>query len=200
MHIPSVRGGHRQRQWFALLVVALVATVLVARSARFLVLDQPQKADVILVLAGETDRRPARGLQLLAGGIGARLVLDVPVATIYRWSLPELAGKYAEGLPSAEKISICPIYGLSTKAESHEASRCVEAIGGKTVLLVTSDFHTRRALSIFRRELPEFKFSVAAAYDARVFGMDWWRRREWAKTNLNEWTKLLWWEAVDRWR
>jgi hypothetical protein len=198
MHSLTVRGGHQRWRWFVFLLLAAAAVV--ARSGRFLVVDEPQKADVVLVLAGETDRRPSRGLELLAGGLGARLVLDVPVATIYRWSLPELAAKYAQSSASANKISICPIYGLSTKAESHEAGRCMEAIGGKTVLLVTSDFHTRRALSIFRRELPGFSFSVAAAYDPRVFGMAWWHHREWAKTNFNEWIKLLWWEAVDRWR
>jgi hypothetical protein len=134
MHIHPVRGGYRQRRWVALVLLILVAIVMVARSARSLVIDQPQKADVILVLAGETDRRPARGLELLARGEGAKLLVDVNVATSYRWSLPELGGKYVQSLPLANKISICPIYGLSTKAESHEASRCVEAIGGKTIL------------------------------------------------------------------
>ena len=43
-------------------------------------------------------------------------------------------------------------------------------------------------------------FSVAAAHDPREFGVNWWQHREWAKTNFNEWMKLVWWEAVDRWR
>jgi uncharacterized SAM-binding protein YcdF (DUF218 family) len=196
--MPTLSGGHRWR-WFAFLLLAMVALVILLGSARFLVVDKPQIADVILVLAGETDRRPAHGMELLAQGMGSRLVLDVPVATIYRWSLPELAAQYAQSLPLAGKISICPIYGLSTKAESQQASRCVDAIGGKSVLLVTSDFHTRRALSIFHKELPGLKLSVAAAHDSRVFGVNWWQHREWAKTNLNEWVKLLWWQAVDRW-
>jgi uncharacterized SAM-binding protein YcdF (DUF218 family) len=172
----------------------------VASSGRFLVVDKPQKADVILVLAGETDRRPARGLELLDQGYGTRLVLDVPAATIYRWSLPELAEKYAQSLPKANAITVCPIYGLSTSAEAQEASRCLEKVGGRNVLLVTSDYHTRRAVAIFRHEIPRFNFSVAAAHDPREFGAKWWQHREWAKTNFNEWMKLLWWEAVDRWR
>ena len=43
----------------ALLLLIVAAGV----SGKFLVIDQPRKSDVILVLAGETDRRPARALE-----------------------------------------------------------------------------------------------------------------------------------------
>jgi uncharacterized SAM-binding protein YcdF (DUF218 family) len=66
-------------------------------------------------------------------------------------------------------------------------------------LLVTSDYHTRRALSTFNRVLPR-DYSIAAVFDAREFGVQWWRHREWAKMNFDEWLKLIWWELVDRWR
>jgi uncharacterized SAM-binding protein YcdF (DUF218 family) len=66
--------------------------------------------------------------------------------------------------------------------------------------LVTSDYHTRRAISIFRHMVLGYGYSVAAAFDSREFGVRWWEHREWAKTNLGEWTKLVWWELVDRWR
>ena len=90
--------------------------------------------------------------------------------------------------------------GLSTRAEAQEASRCLEKVAGRNVLLVTSDYHTRRAVVIFRHEIPRLNFSVAAAHAPREFGVNWWQHREWAKTNFNEWMKLVWWEAVDRWR
>ena len=173
----------------------------VADSGRFLVVDQPRKSDVIVVLAGETDRRPTRGLELLDQGYAPRLVLDVPAgATIYQWTQTELAQKYVQGLPQAKLITICPIYGLSTREEAREAVRCLESAGGRRVLLVTSDYHTRRVLSIFSREVPSYDYSVAAAVDPREFGMAWWRHREWAKTNFYEWVRLAWWEVIDRWR
>ena len=69
------------------------------------------------------------------------------------------------------------------------------------VLLVTSDYHSRRALSVLRQELPQYHWSIAAVHDSSVFLAEhWWQRREWAKTALMEWMKLVWWEAVDRWR
>jgi len=68
------------------------------------------------------------------------------------------------------------------------------------VLLVTSDFHTRRALNVFRREIPEYEYSVAGSHDAAQFGERWWTHRQWAKTFVNEWARLLWWKLVDQWR
>jgi hypothetical protein len=41
---------------------------------------------------------------------------------------------------------------------------------------------------------------VAAAHDDYFFGLPWWNKREWAKTNLTEWQKLLWWQLWERWR
>ncbi len=47
-------------------------------------MNNPQHADVIVALAGETDRRPSRALELLRAGYAPKLLLDVPaVARIY---------------------------------------------------------------------------------------------------------------------
>ncbi len=85
-------------------------------------------------------------------------------------------------------------------AESEDVRRCLQPLGAHRVLIVTSEFHTRRALMIFRERLPEYKFSVAAARNPAQFGDTWWTNREWAKTTFDEWTKLVWFEMVDRWR
>jgi uncharacterized SAM-binding protein YcdF (DUF218 family) len=182
------------------LVLAIFVLALLATSGRFLVVNQPRESDVILVLAGETEHRPARGLELLTQGYAPRLILNVQQSKIYQWSEAELAQKYVEALGRTQSITICRIDGLSTKEEAIDARRCLQQVGGRNVLLVTSDYHTRRALSIFKHEVPDHNFSVAAAFDAREFGMRWWQHREWAKVNFYEWLRLLWWEVVDRWR
>jgi DUF218 domain len=191
----------RKRIW---LVAAAVAAGLVsfgANAGQLLVVDAPERSDVILVLAGETDHRPARGLQLLDQGYGAVLLIDVPATTkIYEFTQVQLAEKYAEGLPQAAVVRICPIVGLSTRDESHDADQCLAREKGNRVLIVTSDFHTRRSLSIFRREVRGKYFSVTVARDAAQFGMKWWTHRQWAKTCMEEWQRLLWWMVIERWR
>jgi len=73
-------------------------------------------------------------------------------------------------------------------------------VGARSVLIVTSEYHTRRALSVFRHTYPDRAIGVAGAVEADQFGTAWWRHRQWAKVTVGEWTRLLWWECVDRWR
>jgi vancomycin permeability regulator SanA len=182
-------------------VLVLIVVALASQAARFLVVDDPQKSDAIVVLAGDTNVRPARALALLRQGMARHLFLDVEVRDqIYDQRLPDLAQKYVAALPEGNRVSVCAITGFSTNAESDDVNRCLQSAGVRTVLIVTSDFHTRRALMIFRHRLPQYRFSVAAARDPAQFGNAWWSHREWAKVTLDECMKLVWWEAVDRWR
>ena len=184
-----------------MVVLAAVVVILARNSGRVLVVNTPERSDVILVLAGETEHRPARGLELLSQGYGRRVVIDVPAAAkTYGFTEVDLAAKYVQELPQAASVEICPIEGLSTKAESHDAERCLAHEEGNRILIVTSDFHTRRALSVFRHEVHGKSFSTAAAYDETQFGTQWWTRRQWAKTWVDEWLRLVWWTAIDRWR
>jgi hypothetical protein len=195
------QGRLKRSRLLAWALLGCLAIFVVAKAGGFLVLDAPRSSDVILVLAGETDRRPQRALELLAQGYGRRIVLDVPADTkIYEFTQLELAQKYVENLPQVASISVCPIYGFSTRDESKDAEKCIAREGGRSVLIVTSDFHTRRALSVFRREIPEHEYSVAAARDEAQFGVRWWTHRQWAKTCVDEWLRLVWWKVVDQWR
>ncbi len=184
-----------------LLLIMLMLVGLATQAARLLVVDAPEKSDTIVVLAGETKVRPAHALDLLRQGMAAHVFLDVETRDrIYDQQLVEIAQKYANGLPEASRVSVCPIEGFSTMTEADDAARCLQSVGAHRVLIVTSEFHTRRSLMIFRHRLPQYRFSVAAARNPAQFGEAWWTNREWAKTTLDEWLKTFWFQAVDRWR
>lgn len=191
-----------RRSFFLLTVIAAILSVWwVTKAGSFLVLNAPRPSDAILVLAGETNHRPERALQLLSQGYGREIVLDVPAhSTLYEFTQLQLAQQYVDDLSQGAHVTICPIDGLSTKEESKDVRRCLARETVKTILIVTSDFHTRRALSTFRKELPEYSFSTAAAWDPDQFGAHWWTHRQWAKTLFDEWLRLLWWKIVDEWR
>jgi hypothetical protein len=197
------KAGARRHRWvLGLVIVAGIAVVLFgANAGNFLVIDAPRPADAIVVLAGETDRRPQRALALFNQGYAKEIVLDVPTnAKLYEFTQIELAQKYVQDLPQRQSIHVCAIDGLSTKDESKDAEKCLQSLGAKSVLIVTSDFHTRRALSVFRREFPGREYSVAAARSEEGFGGRWWTHRQWAKTFVDEWLRLIWWKTVDQWR
>jgi uncharacterized SAM-binding protein YcdF (DUF218 family) len=189
-------------RFLRLLVVAVLIGVLMAsQAARFLVVDDPQKSDAIVVLAGETSARPAFALELLRRGMAPRVYMDAEAGEqIYDQRLTDIAQKYVSTLPERNSITVCAIAGRSTAAETVDVARCLQSLGAHRLLLVTSDYHTRRALTIFSHRLPQYQWSVAAARSPVQFGAAWWTNRLWAKITFDEWEKLIWWEAVDRWR
>src|SRR5580698_4950719 len=189
-------------RFFRLLIGLFLIGILVSSQAgRFLVVDKPEKSDAIVVLAGETRFRPAHGLELLRQGWAPRMFMNAETRNlIYDQQLIDIAQKYANSLPEADRVSVCPINSFSTNAETEDVSRCLKPINAHRVLLVTSEFHTRRSLMIFSHRLPQYQFSVAAARNPAQFGEAWWTNREWAKTVLDEWMKMFWWQTVDRWR
>jgi len=191
----------KRRRWPWLILVLAGITLFAFEAGQILVVNAPQKSDLIVVLAGETDRRPALALDLLHQGYAPRILLDVPASTrIYDATLTQIAADYARKLPVASQIAICPIAGLSTRDESRDLATCLRGEPGATrILLVTSDYHTRRALSIFRHEVRGKYFSIAAAHDDSQFGVRWWTHRQWAKICLDEWLRVIWWNAVERW-
>jgi uncharacterized SAM-binding protein YcdF (DUF218 family) len=185
--------------WFLFAVLVLAAFA--SQAARFLVVDAPQKSDVIVVLAGETNVRRTRALELLREGLAPRVFLNAQAnVQIYDQQLIGIAQKYVESIGEANRVSVCPVYGLSTAAEADDVGRCLQSVDAHRVLIVTSDFHTRRSLTILRHRLPQYEFSVTAARDPAHFGESWWTNREWAKVTFDEWMKILWWEMVDRWK
>lgn len=197
MRTSTTRGRVR------LAVVLLSAFLLVAlalNAGRMLVIDAPEPSDLILVLAGETDHRPERALEVLHQGLGRRVLIDVPAdAKLYDVRQLDLAEKYVRSLPESASVRLCPVYGLSTREEAHDVEKCLTGDSAR-ILIVTSDFHTRRALSIFRHELRDKSFSITAAHDSVEFGPQWWMHRQWAKTCADEWLKTIWWNAVERWK
>src|SRR5689334_14816567 len=105
-----------------LLIVVLLGWLLFSvSSGKFLVVNNPQHADVMVVLAGETNHRPTRGLELLSQNYASKMLLDVPAAeNIYGSSALELAQRYVQQLPQRQAVTICPVFGLSTKAETRD--------------------------------------------------------------------------------
>jgi hypothetical protein len=184
-------------------ILILALALALPRAGSYLVVDRPSPSDAIVVLAGDpVDGRLNRGLQALKTGIGRELFVDADDrGTIFGRTLAQIAQSYLQTLPpeQAAHIHICPIAAKSTFAESSEAARCLAPLHPHQVLIVTSDYHTRRALSIFQRRVPQYGWSVTAARDETEFRPDYWNRRQWLKATLLEWQRLAYWELVERW-
>jgi hypothetical protein len=198
---PQMRFFRLQIVSVLIVVFILILVPLASRAAHFLVVDEPEKSDAIVVLAGETNVRPEHSVELLRQGVAPHVFLDAESGElIYGQLLTEIVQRYVIGIGEASRVSVCPIVGYSTFAEVNDVNRCLQPLAPHRVLIVTSDYHTRRALMIFRHRLPQYQFSAAAARDPTKFGDAWWTNREWAKVTFDEWSKIVWFEFVDRWR
>ena len=191
-----------------LIAVAFVMAIVVLGmlgSGNYLVVDHPERSDVIVVLAGDhNDLRYWRGLELLREGYGQRMLVDAMGDFIYGRTYAEHAADFVTQSAGDNKaqINICTITNDSTVQETSDVRRCLAQVhpAPKSVLLVTNDYHTRRALSIFGTRLPQYHWSSAAVSDTGLFGEPWWHKREWAKIYVYESEKLIWWNLFELWR
>ena len=174
-----------------------------AMAGRLLVVDAPQKSDFMLVLSGAYDDvRSKHGLMLLRSGYAQHLILDAPAGVMYGRELPDAAENYLQttARDQAGHVHVCSFNSNSTQQEMREVRNCVCSVmpGARSAIVVTSNYHTRRALEIARHVMPQYQWSAAAAPDPQ-FRVDWWHSRESAKITLTEWQKLVWWDLVERW-
>ena len=143
----------------------------------------------------------------MQAGYADQMVLDAEAgAKKYGESNAELAGDFLQRI-QAQNTTVCPVYNDSTYGEAEDVARCLAPLKVSSILIVTSDYHTRRAFSIFKARLPRYHWSIADSFapyehggNMRMPSDKWWAHRRWAKTILDEWEKLIWWELVDRWR
>ncbi len=185
-------------------VLLLLCGLLLFQPGGYLIVNNPEKSDAIVMLAGDqVDLRYWRALDLLRSGYGRHLLVDAGTGQVYGQSYLDLAANFIAQTAgeNASQVSICVIQGDSTKEEAPQVGECLAKLQPPphSVVLVTGDYHTRRALSIFRQRLPQIHWTAGATRNDFLFGQPWWKNREWAKTYLTECEKLLWWEVWDRW-
>lgn len=188
-----------------LVIVVLVAAIVCARrSAAFLVVNNAEHSDVLLVLAGDhNDQRFWHGIDRLRRGYAQQMVLDARSDHFnYGHSDYEEAVRFvAESVPDVRaRIHVCAFAASSTRTEVRGAKACLDALHPRSAIVVTSDYHTQRALSICRTLVPQYRWTASAVPDPSEFGTAWWKHLDWTKTNAQEWQRLLWWELVERWR
>lgn len=191
------------RFWIVVFVLAALLILVGAKAGEFLVQDNREKSDVIVVLAGDhTTSRYNKGLELLRAGYGKVMLVNASADYLYFGHPPsEYAARYIKETagPDVERVKVCPVWDNSTKNEAAWVVECLKKVGARSALIVTSDHHTRRALAIFRRSELGVRWTVAAAYNPKEFGTRWWTNREWAKMMLTEGERLFWWYVVDQW-
>src|ERR1039458_754127 len=142
----------------AILLLVLLALAAFLFSKQVLTVDSgPVKADVLVVLGGGGTERPARAIELFKQGDAPRILVSGNGDC--RW-----IGQFLEtqGVPGA---AITLESQSSTTRENAEFSiPLLRQMGAHRVIIVTSWFHSRRALACFEHYAPDIKFYSRPSY------------------------------------
>ena len=178
------------------LVVLLVAwfhAPILAAFGNFLVqAGPPQNADIIVVLAGDGfGRRILKAAELVKEGFAPRALVSGPYGMYGNYEC-DLAIPFAvkAGYPESYFVHL-EHRARSTADEARVVVEKLRATGVKRVLLVTSNYHTRRSGRIFHRAAPDLNIFVVSAPDEFFKPDSWWHDREARKIFLLEWTKTV---------
>ncbi len=200
------RGGIIFRFIFLLSFLFLLFLVYLARhpllrvAGSFWIVDEaPATADAIVILGDDNffAERAERAAQLYRAGDAPRVVASGrylrPYATIADLMLHDLKER---GVPESAIIRF-PHRAVNTQEEAVENAHLIHERGWKKILLVTSNYHTRRSRYIFERVLPPGTgLQVVSAPDTDYNPDNWWESHRGRSIFFHEFAGMLaaWWE------
>jgi uncharacterized SAM-binding protein YcdF (DUF218 family) len=154
--------------------------------------ESPSRADLIVVLAGDTyGNRILRTADLVKQSYAPKVLVSGP-AGFYGLHERDLANPFAieHGFPAAWFIAF-PHDAHSTDEEARLILPELRHRNAHRVIAVTSDYDTRRALHTLRARWPDIDIHMVAAPDEFFSAYGWWHTREGRKTFFLECTKTL---------
>jgi uncharacterized SAM-binding protein YcdF (DUF218 family) len=184
---------------FCLVLYLMRHPILRFAAESWIVEDPLDKADALIVLGDDNfyADRATRGAQLFREGkapvivaSGRRLRPTAGIAELMEHDLIE------RGVPR-ERIVRFAHDADGTLEEARALTRLVKERKWHSVIVVTSNFHTRRARYIFRRVFPQgVEVRIASAQDGDFDPEHWWEKRKSNKELTREFAGMVvtWWE------
>ncbi|HTW63682.1 MAG TPA: YdcF family protein [Bryobacteraceae bacterium] len=180
----------------AILILLAIATVrwqatLTALGAFLVDSQPPQKADLVLVLGGDF--------------LGARVLIGAELARQRYAPLVLLSGPPYQGRPEGavavdflvkkgyprDLFRVFPTNAASTIAEAEALRGELIRRQAKQVLLVTSNYHSRRAEIVLTLFCPGVHFISIPAPDSQYHAALWWQDDSSRHLFFSEWSKIL---------
>jgi uncharacterized SAM-binding protein YcdF (DUF218 family) len=154
--------------------------------------EPPCKADIVVVLAGDFfGLRIEKAAELVKEGWAPEVLMS-GAGTFYGLNEGDLAIQLVvrDGYPAGEFVNL-PSPARSTVEEAQYIVRELHRRGVRRFILVTSDFHTRRAAKVYREAAPDIPFCTVASSDHDFNPDSWWHTREGRKVAFIEWLKTF---------
>ena len=183
------------QKWFLKISLALLAVFLLLAIAAglfpqwFLCVDSgPVKGDVIVILGGGSRERPERAAELFRERIAPRIIVSgLGDCTINRRLL------IRDGVPS-------DVIEMEDQSQTTQENalftiqwlRKSNSLPAKRVIIVTSWYHSRRALACFRHYAPDIQFYSRPSYFA-------YTRADWSRKGIANRIRLEYFKLLGYW-
>lgn len=148
--------------------------------------DPPKTAAIVALTGGSS--RIARGVELLAEGRGARLLIS--------GANPAASDQAIRNVNRSSKalFDCCVDIGREARdtiGNAMETKAWASQKGYESLLLVTSAYHMPRALLEFRREMPNVTFVPDPVLPPGLQKADWWHEGDNLRLVISEYLKYL---------
>jgi uncharacterized SAM-binding protein YcdF (DUF218 family) len=166
-----------------ILILVISGVTVLLFSQELLTIDTGnQKADVLLVLGGGFNERPERAAELFKEGVAPRVLVSGFGDCKQSVQLLEKTGVPADVITEEGN-------SRNTLENAKFSIPLLRHMGAHEVVIVTSWYHTRRAMACFEHFAPEIKFYSRPSYVG-------YQRQEWISRgilqhSLSECLKLL---------
>ena len=211
-HAPMKKGPRKPIAYLALAVVLFAAALFFLRVTilsavgNFLVVSDPlAKSDAIAILGGNGASRAAEAAKLFGEGWAPRILISregYPFKAqewkhygITRLEESDVAALVLKNLGvSDHSVVLLDGYNENTLDEVRNYRAYLESTGQRSVIVVTSNFHSRRSRLTFRRVFRGTGIRVIvhpAPANFEYAPEYWWRRRISRRTAYLEYQKLI---------
>lgn len=143
------------------------------------------KADALIVLGGGPEERPKRAAELYKAGAAPIILVsgfgdyDISVRILKQDGVPGTA-------------ILCEPRSVSTLQNAEFCIPLLRQIGARRVIIVTSWYHSRRALACFRHAAPDIEFYSRPAYLT-------YPRSEWGHLNTSSHIRIEYMKLLGYW-
>ncbi len=179
-------------------LILLVALIIIFLSAGnwLVVKNEIIKSDVIIVISGGHGERVKHAVHLFQKHYADTLIISgCPGKENLNEAVPMRDLAVSLGVPSGNIIlDVLKEHGLGTGEQAVSIRELMKQHHFENGILVTSNFHTRRAAFIFKRAFKNLNinFSVAHPEEESFNPNQWWKTKKNFTIALSEFVKFVW--------
>lgn len=191
-----------------LLSIVFLEKILLSYGSFFMINTAKKGADGIVVLAGNDITRVKKAIELKKEGYSKKIYITSAkeysknYLSVYKSRANEIAEIFSVEKEQYEYIKSYKDGATSTFDEAYDVANFVKINSLKGVIIVTDEFHTKRALyafkKIFKKQNIDIKIEVAGAKNSIFNAHNWYKTEDGLSSLISEGMKYILYHFIDR--